>query len=209
MIRTSQPVDSRSTYAFTLILAGVSEICDALQDALFEAGCDDALLGCRDGVVFLDFDREASSFREAALSAIADAQKVGCEVARIEPDELVTASQIAQRIHRSRENVRQFILGTRGPGAFPPPVAGLKGRSPLWRWAEVADWLTQKKAERSMPWLLSREVYETITTLNDALDLLRHVADPRAAAKLVRTLGRLRKNPIRNWDIPGPADTFE
>jgi hypothetical protein len=63
-------------HTFTLILPGMSEVTTELEHALFEAGCDDALLGSRDGVVFLDFSREADSFEEAVLFAIADAQTV-------------------------------------------------------------------------------------------------------------------------------------
>jgi hypothetical protein len=72
---------------FTLILEGV-EVTDDVADALYEAGCDDALFGSSDGVVFLDFNREAPSLREAVLSAIADVEKagVGAKVIRVEPN---------------------------------------------------------------------------------------------------------------------------
>jgi hypothetical protein len=65
------------TCEFTLILSGLSEVTDEMTDALLEAGCDDALVGTRDGVVFLDFSREADSLRVAILSAIADVEKAG------------------------------------------------------------------------------------------------------------------------------------
>ena len=51
-------------YTFTLILPGLTKLTTQLQDALFEAGCDDALLGVQDGVVFLDFSRRAHSADE-------------------------------------------------------------------------------------------------------------------------------------------------
>jgi hypothetical protein len=80
------------TYDFTLILSGVPELTDAVCDALFEAGCDDAVLGQRDGVVFLDFGREADSAQAAILSAIAavEGAGIGAQVVRVEPDDLVT-----------------------------------------------------------------------------------------------------------------------
>jgi hypothetical protein len=62
---------------FTLILSGVPKLTDEGADAPFEAGCGDALVGTRDGVVFLDFSREAESLRAAMLSAIADVEKSG------------------------------------------------------------------------------------------------------------------------------------
>ena len=79
------------TYTFTLIVSGVRELTDEVCNALFEAGCDDALPGSSDGVVFLDFTREASSIQDAVLSAIRDVERagVGARVVRLEPDELM------------------------------------------------------------------------------------------------------------------------
>jgi hypothetical protein len=77
----------QQTYRFTLILSGISDLSEPVRDALFESGCDDALLGMRDGKVFLDFDRKAASFRDALLSAITDVESSGLEaqVVRVEP----------------------------------------------------------------------------------------------------------------------------
>ena len=63
---------STRSHSFTLVLSGAREISDEMAEGLFEAGCDDALPGSRDGTVFLDFDREAESFPTAVLSAIRD-----------------------------------------------------------------------------------------------------------------------------------------
>lgn len=75
------------SYRFTLILAGISDLSEEVRDTLFDSGCDDALLGRRDGKVFLDFDRKAASFRDALLSAITDVERAGLEaqVVRVEP----------------------------------------------------------------------------------------------------------------------------
>src|SRR4051812_30328292 len=72
------------TFDFTLILTGCPEWTDAACDALFEAGCDDALPGSRDGAVFLDFSRESPSLAEAVRSAVADVEstKLGLRVVR-------------------------------------------------------------------------------------------------------------------------------
>jgi hypothetical protein len=123
----------------------VTEIDDALADRLFEAGCDDALVGSRDGVAFLDFEREANSFPHAVVAAIADVvqAKTNAAVARIEPDDAVTASEIARRLGRSRESVRQLANGMRGPGGFPTPIACLTGTSSIWSWADVLHWFDE------------------------------------------------------------------
>jgi hypothetical protein len=73
-------------HEFTLILAGIPDLNREVVDALYEAGCDDALPSRCDGVVSMDFDRVAPSMRAAILSAIADIQKagIGARVARVE-----------------------------------------------------------------------------------------------------------------------------
>lgn len=58
---------------------------------------------------------------------------------RVEPDDLVTMSEIAERRGRSRESVRVLVAGRRGRGDFPAPVSHLRSRSRLWRWPEVAE----------------------------------------------------------------------
>jgi hypothetical protein len=53
------------TCAFTLILSGVAEITPDLADALYAATLGDVELNLRHGVAFLEFDRKASTPREA------------------------------------------------------------------------------------------------------------------------------------------------
>ena len=62
----------------------------------------------------------------------------GLEVARVEPEVLVTASEIAARTGRSRESIRQLFTGMRGSGTFPQPAAWLSDRTRLWNWREVS-----------------------------------------------------------------------
>ncbi|MFD1802107.1 hypothetical protein ACFSFZ_07865 [Mixta tenebrionis] len=55
---------------FTLTLSGVNASTPGLEDALFESGCDDALLCFYDDNVYLEFDRDSKSVERAALSLI-------------------------------------------------------------------------------------------------------------------------------------------
>ncbi len=71
-------------YDFTLILAPGATLTDELADALFAAGCDDGSPGSCDGIVSINFHREATSLETAIRSAIADVQTAGCRVARAE-----------------------------------------------------------------------------------------------------------------------------
>ena len=73
-----------SAFAFTLMVEGADLQSAEVADALFEAGCDDALVGHSEGVQFLDFDREANSVEEAVLSAVADVESIeGLMVTRL------------------------------------------------------------------------------------------------------------------------------
>lgn len=67
---------SVSTHQFVLVLNRASDLNDADHDALHEASCDDAVLGRVDDMIYLDFDREASSRAEAVCSAIEDVESV-------------------------------------------------------------------------------------------------------------------------------------
>ena len=80
MPKTSKARPSRTCQAvhcFSLIFSGPTELTQELEDPLYEAGCSDALLGIQNDEVFLDFHREAPSFRIALMSAIADVERAG------------------------------------------------------------------------------------------------------------------------------------
>jgi hypothetical protein len=163
--------ERRATYAFTLVLEGVDVHDPANLDTWFEAGCDDATFGDVDGVGYADFSREASSRRAAILGAIRDVESsVGRPVVvRVEPDEFVSASDIAARLGRTRESVRLLIAGERGPGAFPAPVSHLRSRGRIWRWADVARWTNERLGDA----VQDADAATLIAALNDALDLRR------------------------------------
>lgn len=93
-------------HSFTIFFEGVDVLDDEQFDALYEAGCDDALFGVRDGAHYGAFDREADSFSEALAGAVRDvtAALPGLRIVRIEPDELVTMAAIAKRSGLSRAN---------------------------------------------------------------------------------------------------------
>ena len=76
-------------------------------------------------LTFAAFDREAPSLLDAVLTAISDVESVDClEVLHVDPDELVWASEIAERTGRTRQSIDQLIKGQRGPGGFPAPATG-------------------------------------------------------------------------------------
>jgi len=128
---------------FVLVLSGAREPSEELEDALYEAGCDDALLVFRNQVGYLEFERVGDNFQEAVLSALEETESagLGISVDHVEPGDLVNASEIGRRLSFSREYVRLLIAGKRGKGAFPIPISGVVGSLTLWSWAEVASYL--------------------------------------------------------------------
>ena len=80
---------SQMVYSFTLVYAGVEDLTREVCDAIYEVGCDDALLGISNGLMTLDFDRLSSSFQEALMSAMRDVDraKLPVRLVRVEPAE--------------------------------------------------------------------------------------------------------------------------
>jgi hypothetical protein len=181
-----------TTYDFTLVLAGgPADLLERHIDDFYAAGCDDALFGERDGAVYADFSREAVGLANAVSSAICDVEGTvdGVIVARVEPDALVTIADIAERLERSEESVRLLIVGKRGPGRFPVPVARLgRRKSRLWRWMDVLSWMNGRHEASSG---LDRDA-SVIEAINGALAYRRASAclqerDMREIAPLVVT----------------------
>jgi hypothetical protein len=71
-------------YEFSLILKQGTDITEDLADELFEAGCDDGTPGTFCGTPYISFHREAESLESAIRSAVADVQKAGCVVERVQ-----------------------------------------------------------------------------------------------------------------------------
>lgn len=137
--------DHETEFDFALVVDGVRELTPSVEDALFEAGCDDATLSIQYGRLYVEVSRAANSLEEAILSAISDIHKagVGATVVRIDECSLVSPAQIARKIGRSRQLVYQYMTGRRGPGGFPAPACHLSQATPLWSWCEVSAWLEQ------------------------------------------------------------------
>jgi len=71
-------------YEFIVILRGLDVIDEDLADKLFEAGCDDGSPFSSCGIAGVGFSREAESLEVAIRSAVADVQKAGCTVERVQ-----------------------------------------------------------------------------------------------------------------------------
>jgi hypothetical protein len=69
-------------FSVTLQVAGIDTERDDFEDA---KRCDDALIRVINGVLFLDFDREAESYNSAVSSAQRDVEQAGGKVVKVKP----------------------------------------------------------------------------------------------------------------------------
>jgi hypothetical protein len=127
-------------HEFTIVASGLDHDSDDFEDRFFMAGCDDSTISAARGAIILHFARGADSLGEAIQSAIDDVTKAGARVERVEPDHLVSLSEIAERAHLTRAAISLYAKGERGRD-FPHPVARVTSESPLWDWTDVARWL--------------------------------------------------------------------
>ncbi|PZD71124.1 hypothetical protein C1752_07852 [Acaryochloris thomasi RCC1774] len=113
-------------------------------EALYESGCDDAVVGVgKLGQVSLNFFREASSAWEAVSSAIADVKRSIPNVALIGTStDLVGLTEVAHLLGHTRQNMRKLIV-EHGPGS---PLPVYEGTPALWHLADVLSWLEAEKA---------------------------------------------------------------
>ena len=99
-------------YDFTLKFKLSDSDCDfdQLVDRLGEAGCTDALAGIGvPGRIAIDFTREASSAKDAILSALADVKGAipTAQLIEVGPD-FVGLTDVAQLVGVSRQNMRKL-----------------------------------------------------------------------------------------------------
>jgi hypothetical protein len=93
--QTSEQVrrEGAMQHSFKVQVAGVDTDEDrAYEDPFYEAGCDDAMICVIDGVLFLDFDREAPTYTEAVQSACRDIARAGGKVVRVIPESATDVS---------------------------------------------------------------------------------------------------------------------
>ncbi len=175
----------KKIYQFTLVLKGVDENTPNLEDSLYDAGCDDALINFRDGTVYLDFDRESESLKSAVISAIknVESSSLGGVVVSVAPEDWVTESEIAKRTSNSRQIVSLWTKDKRRK-FFPKPIMKLTDRSPFWRWREIAEWLYDNK-------LIDKQEVEKAEFLEDINAVLEE-RDPKiriARQMLLKEIG--------------------
>lgn len=128
------------TFEFTIIATGLDPQADDFESRFYEAGCDDALVSFQKGHILVDFSREAESLEAAIAFAVQACRDAGATVEHVEPDPLVSLTDIAARSDLTKAAISNYTKGSRQEG-FPAPVARVTTPSPLWDWADVSVWL--------------------------------------------------------------------
>jgi hypothetical protein len=128
-------------HEFTLVLDGVGYLPDDTIEALYEATGGDAGIEHGPDGVFVTLERDADSLAAAIARTVSDLETVpGTAVVGVSQDDGVTLADIARRLGRSRESVRLYAAGKRGPGGFPRPEWASSSGERFWWWVEVAGW---------------------------------------------------------------------
>ena len=113
-----------ASFEFAIVASGLDPAAEDFFDRFYDAGCDDATVAFQKGHIIVDFAREAPSLAEAIASAVGGVKKAGAKVERIEPDPLVSLSDMAARAGLTRAAMTNYSKGTRGKRF---PAAGRQG----------------------------------------------------------------------------------
>lgn len=130
-------------YEFTLKyqLDSADSNLDDLVERLGAGGCTDALIGIgQAGRLGLKFTREASSAKEALISAMSDVRRIIPSSKLIEagPD-FVGLTDAAEMVGMTRQNLRKLMVSN---PTFPVPIHD--GSSGLWHLADLLNWLQER-----------------------------------------------------------------
>lgn len=158
------------------------------MEALFSVGADDCSPSVNAGTIYLGFDREAQTYEEAVLSALTQVLRAAnaneeIRVVRVAEDD-VSFGEIAKRTSKSRETIRKYANGQRGPGGFPPHTVPGK-----YQWSAVLAWLEQHQlVDGSAAVSLVQEHGVVLRKLNATLQLQSLGVKPSEVKQLIATL---------------------
>jgi predicted DNA-binding transcriptional regulator AlpA len=131
---------SQTEYEFLFVVDGVSVDDDRAVTTI--TGTFDGLLSWNRGVHRLAVSSEgvdAMDAFERLFRRITPAVP-GLRILWLDPD-LVGIPDIAERTGHSRQNVQQWVSRERNADRPFPPPEGSAGRSLVWQWADVNEWL--------------------------------------------------------------------
>jgi hypothetical protein len=145
---------------------------EAYLDALFEAGCDDALVGIGNtGYIDFKYTCEPDQLTQTLKDALCKIKKAipHATLDKVEPF-LLNSTELAYHLGFSKQNMRKY---TRNESSIdrPFPTPAVPGKTSYWYLYEVASWFTENtthKFER-----------DHITALKGIVALNRVIANSR------------------------------
>ena len=131
---------------------------DAIAEALFDAGCDDALVGIgAPGLVGLAFTRSGHGAEEVILGAIEaslSALPKGTRLREVKPD-LVSQGDIASRLGVTRQALQKRDLP-------PPSIGGLYRASEMFAALVAQPGKVKDALEEARPWFAAAPAAQRI-----------------------------------------------
>lgn len=158
----------------------------ALADLLSKPGNRDTMLKTYNDTVYLDFNRNATSFKAAVLAAINDVEScVGCKVVAVDGGDMVSLSDIEQLTGITRSALSRYSTGSRGGGTFPVPIRRLGIKTHLWRLGAVLHWLKDNTQHDIAPELVDR------ADASEAINLALAMRDNKVANQVYALMKRI------------------
>lgn len=131
---------------------------DTILDALFEAGCDDAVVGLgAPGLVGLAFTRSGENAEEViagAMKAALSALPEGTKLREVKPD-LVSQGDVAARLQVSRQALQKRELP-------PPAIGGLYRASEMFAVLDAQPGKVKNALQNARPWFASAPAAQRI-----------------------------------------------
>lgn len=206
-------------FSFSLAFTGVDLFDDDIEEALM-VSMPYGLWALVDGEVRVNVAVEAASPAAAARAVVTAVREIVPTASATHIiEDLVSVSDIADRVPFKRQYVLMLAKGERGPGDFPPPRGYISRRQRVWDWAAVKGWF-EKHYEFDFDGftVLGRD---QVTEAWAAIDRLQSSTFVRSEQRPVELTPR-RQRPREGWQqavateerasydvrrglIPGPA----
>jgi hypothetical protein len=120
---------------------------------------------------------EAESGVAGARSVVSGINGLERDLEIVEVDEdFVTISNIADRVGRTRQGVRHYVEGIRGPGGFPKHRCVVGDGQRVWDWSVVNEWFREHFGSGDPERHLSRDevvrVQNWLLTLHERVGMI-------------------------------------
>jgi len=132
-----------NNYTFQLIFSlHTNEDADQYMDALFEAGCDDAVIGIgKKGYLAADFTRESASAFDAIKTAIEGVTQAIPHTKLVKAGPYIAnLSEMAHIFDCTKQNLSKYARGESASNE-PFPCSIVSGKVDYWYILDVALWL--------------------------------------------------------------------